>query len=77
MYKIGDRVKWTSQSKGYRKTKEGVVVEVVEPTHRPNRWLFPDLYKHPMCGFGRKKKSYVILVKKTHYWPVASKLERA
>lgn len=30
-FKIGDKVKWTSQSQGYEKTKEGIIVLVLKP----------------------------------------------
>lgn len=29
MFKVGDKVKWTSQSSGFTRTKEGVVVAII------------------------------------------------
>ena len=75
MFKIGDKVQWTSQAQGYSKTKNGEVVQILAPWERPARDVFPDLYKHLGCGFGRKETSYVVRVKNKHYWPIASKLE--
>lgn len=77
MFKIGDKVKWSSQAQGYSKIKEGEVVQVVPSGERPDRERFIELYKHSGCGFGRSAESYVVRVKRKHYWPVASKLERA
>lgn len=76
-FNVGSKVKWTSQAKGFTKTKEGEIVQVVPPNERPDRERFGDLYKHSGCGFGRTETSYVVRVKRKHYWPVASKLERA
>ena len=75
-FKLGDAVKWSSQAQGHTKEKTGVIVEVVEAGQRPDRVRFPDLYKGPGVGFGRQDASYVVLVgKRKHYWPLASKLQ--
>lgn len=37
-FKVGDKVSWWSQSKGYGKVKRGVVVAVVPPKVQPCRF---------------------------------------
>ena len=74
MFKIGDQVEWTSQSQGYTKTKRGVVAQVVPAEQRPDKTRFPQLFRGIGCGYGRNHESYVVLVGKRPYWPVASRL---
>jgi pyruvoyl-dependent arginine decarboxylase (PvlArgDC) len=74
--KLGDRVRWVSQSQGYRKAKEGEIVEVVPAGFSPNRDAFPQLYQGMGVGFPRNHDSYVVLVGKKPYWPRASLLEK-
>ena len=74
MFKVGDVVEWSSQAQGSTTTKRGVVAEVVGVDRRPDRMLFPALYKHSGCGYGRDHESYVVLVGKKPYWPRAGSL---
>ncbi len=67
--KVGDAVTWKSQAGGRTKEKAGVIAEVVMSDCRPSRLLFPNLYKHSGCGYGRTETSYVVMVGKTAYWP--------
>jgi hypothetical protein len=76
IFKICDKVKWTSQAQGCSKTKYGEIVQILAAGERPARDAFPDLYKGLGCGFGRTVTSYVVRVKNKHYWPISSKLER-
>ena len=71
----GDKVKWSSQAQGYKKIKEGTIVQVVPKGERPDRERFLYLYKNAGCGFGRNHESYVVMVKNTPYWPRVNKLE--
>lgn len=82
MFKVGDKVKWSSQAQGSWRTKTGTVVEVVSPGNLPTRERFVSLYTGAGCGSPRKHESYVVEVyanpeKKTgrsFYWPLANKL---
>lgn len=76
MFKVGSKVKWTSQSSGYKKEKEGVIVSVVLPNQRPDRDRFLSLYRSG-CGWGRKEESYVVAVKNKFYWPLVKHLVKA
>ena len=67
--RIDDSVTWTSQAGGYKKEKNGIIVEVVKPGDLPNRDIFWKLYKHSGVGMSRNHESYVVEVKKKHYWP--------
>lgn len=64
---VGTQVEWKSQAGGYEKKKVGVIVEVVPPGESPKSELDGP-------GMARKTESYVVLVGKTNYWPIASKL---
>jgi hypothetical protein len=79
-FKVGDEVQWTSQSQGYARPKKGIVAEVIAPGQRPDRDLYPSLYKGAGCGLSRKSVSYVINVTRIngrvpkYYWPRANLL---
>lgn len=78
-FKIGDKVKWSSQSQGFRREKQGEVVEVVAAGQRPNRERFDMLYRGSGCGWGRKRESYVVNIghpahAPKYYWPIESLL---
>lgn len=47
MFKVGDSVKWTSQSKGYIREKSGIVVEILPEDRCPKMSDYPELYKGP------------------------------
>lgn len=68
MFKVGDRVSWSSQSGGYWKDKTGEVIEVVAPKSRPSKHI-------GSTALPRDKESFVVIVGKTTYYPVASKLK--
>ena len=79
LFKEGDQVVWTSQSRAHSKTKTGEVVEVVAKGGRPDRYRFPTLYKNAGVGFIRNHESYVVKVhnKKSGfkiYWPLVKNL---
>lgn len=80
MFKVGDRVRWESQSGGYWKAKEGKVVEVVPIGKRPNNDITGGIGL-----LGRIHVSYVVqlngtgkgtVLKAKFYWPVVSKLTK-
>lgn len=77
MFKVGDEVTWTSQAGGHAKTKNGVVAEVVAAGKEPDRDAFPALYKWSGVGCCRSHESYVVMVGKKPYWPLASKLRQS
>lgn len=70
----GDRVSWQSQSQGYHKVKEGVIVAVIPAGCRPSDVVFPSLYKGAGPGYGRDHESYVVKVGSRFYWPRAKAL---
>lgn len=81
-FKIGDKVTWSSQAQGFRRDKQGEVVEVVAVGQRPNRERFETLYRGSGCGGGRKRESYVVNTAAPgrapkYYWPVESLLNPA
>lgn len=76
-FSVGDSVRWSSQAAGFHKIKQGVVAQVLQPGQRPDQERFERLHRSIGCGFGRKGISYVVLVGKKPYWPVASLLKRA
>jgi len=76
-FKIGDKVEWASQAAGTWKTKSGVIAEIVGIGSKPSREMWPQLHKGWGCGFPRKHISYVVLVGKRPYWPLANKLKLA
>lgn len=76
-FKEGELVTWSSQAGGLRKTKVGVVAQVVRAGERPDRNRFASLYTSSGVGSGRKAESYVVLVGKTAYWPRENQLRRS
>ena len=58
MFKIGDRVTWSSQAGGRTVTKTGEVVEVVPALERPKT-------KIKGMGFHRDHESYIVRASKT------------
>jgi len=81
-FKVGDRVKWTSQSGGFTRTKTGEIICVVHPGERPCGWArrcFTDDFAHLTergfspsklgGGFSRKHESYLVAVGAKLYWP--------
>lgn len=81
-FQVGDWVKWTSQSQGYRKTKVGKVVGVVPAGYHIDRmqalWSAGwDKPKQP--GIQRDHTTYLVQVgnRRRLYWPRVSQLDRA
>lgn len=78
MFKLGDKVQWTSSAGGFTKTKMGVVAEVVPDGGAPDRERFLSLYTQQGISYPRfGGESYVILVGKKPYWPRVSALRPA
>lgn len=73
--KIGDIVRWTSQSQGSSTTKEGEVFDILPTGSQPSKEMYPILWKGVGPGSGRNKESYIVKVGSKFYWPIASKLE--
>lgn len=71
IFKLGDRVAWTSSASGKTSRKEGEVVAVVPAGERPP----PKGLRDP--GAPRDHESYVVVVGTKRYWPKVDKLERA
>lgn len=73
----GQKVEWTSQSRGFTSTKTGVIVDVVGPNELPSEMKWPSLHKRGI-GSARKKISYVVQVsapagsaaQPKFYWPL-------
>lgn len=76
----GDRVKWTSQSGGYVKEKEGHVVAVVPSQTRAERCLPEGFFCNSKSGYGQSRdhESYLVRVgnSKKLYWPIVRYLRR-
>lgn len=84
LFRVGDRVTWSSQAAGSWAKKVGMVIEVVAAMQRPQRLnhfgrrdhesyvveVVPLAKKHGRSGKATQRKPVI-------YWPVASKLERA
>jgi hypothetical protein len=86
-FKVGARVKWTSQSAGFRTTKHGVVVSVVargeDPYFSPFlilQWTGPNRLGNGVTV--RNHESYFVVVGKTKqfagilYWPRVNGLRK-
>lgn len=81
-FKLGDKVKWQSQSGGFWKEKRGTIVEVVGIGSRPRHAIYGGT-----TGMGRIYESYVVelerepkgaaKLKPRYYWPVVNALTRA
>jgi hypothetical protein len=76
-FQVGDAVRWTSQSGGYRSTKQGVVVAVVPPHIHPG-----DQCAAAKLSAPRNHESYVVSARqvgsarsKHRYWPLVAHLE--
>ena len=80
LFRIGDEVLWTSQSRGHSASKIGIVAAVIPRDQVPDKTEFPALYKGYGPGSGRNHVSYVVRVphgpgrQDSIYWPLASKL---
>ena len=72
--KVGDRVKWTSQSRGNITTKHGVIVEIVPSGLRIDHAEKSDLFRHDPLTI-RYHESYIVCVgNKYYYWPLVKNL---
>lgn len=81
--KVGDKVTWSSQSGGFRKTKHGVVVAVVPAGEHPwgkgkgrDTIYVPEGFYLDTDGWCRDHESYLVQVGKSKklYWPRAKHL---
>ena len=70
--KLGDKVRWWSQSGGYLKKKEGEIWEIVPKGMAPHQLITTATE----LGGGRNHESYVIRVGNKTYWPRVSALRR-
>jgi len=73
-FKLGDEVRWVSQSAGNETTKCGIVVAIVPPEARPEDYLPDGMRKNSANGYGRSRPhaSYLIKVAgkgSMAYWP--------
>jgi hypothetical protein len=73
-FKKGDKVKWTSQSSGYWKTKEGIISALVPAGQSALSYGYKPNGGPP--GSPRNYTSYVVMVGARSYWPRISQLER-
>jgi hypothetical protein len=67
MFKVGDKVTWSSSDK----EKTGVIVAVI-PADGYVAQVFPDIKKGGSAwggGLCRNHESYIVQVKKRYYWP--------
>ena len=74
-FKVGDKVQWKSQSRGFHKTKQGIIIAVIPVDIRPK---IPDGLRVLGVGFGyggRKQESYLVRVGNVAYWPLVKYLE--
>jgi hypothetical protein len=73
MFKVGDRVEWTSQAGGCTRTKAGEVLVVLSPGETVG-----PMSKNRNPGMPRDHESYLVRVKgKGVYWPRVSALRPA
>ena len=80
----GQKVRWSSQSAGVTKVKEGTIEQVVPAGAYPDQKRFEQLYRGPGVGLARAHESYVVRVPgKTAkaagklYWPLVRNLQPA
>ena len=72
--KVGDRVKWVSQSHGHRTTKYGDIVEIIPGGEHVHDLLHGRKLKDYRWS-SRDHESYLILVGgKYYYWPLVKNL---
>jgi len=76
-FKPGDHVTWTSQAGGRSKTKQGIVVRVIEPFQLPG-FNLPEGCTIKPTGGHRDHESYLVQVGKSKwlYWPLVKYLEK-
>lgn len=84
-FKVGDKVKWSSQSMGTHLKKHGTVLAVVPADTDPVMVLaglsIREKFSTPKFGMSRRSESYLIVVgdgrfkQRRLYWPVASLLQ--
>lgn len=81
---VGDKVKWTSQSAGYTKTKCGTVVFVLNPGQPVTAVLLSQLGLRSACnkkswyGAPRNHETYLVCLpnSKRAYWPRVKHLQK-
>jgi len=65
---VGQLVRWSSQSRGYQTTKEGIICCAVPAGEKPSK-EYKNLHTGAGCGSSRKEISYVVCVDGKFYWP--------
>jgi hypothetical protein len=78
VFKIGDKVQWTSQANAYTKTKHGIVVGIVGPCEPASQVACRlALYLRHKPGLFREHESYLVRVGKQEsvYWPRVKHLQ--
>lgn len=74
MFKLGNKVTWTSSASGTTKTKIGTIACVVSAGFVPSDYSYNALCKR--SGGHRDHESYIVIDDAgKEYWPVASKLQ--
>jgi len=81
VFKVGDKVRWVSQSAGRQTVKIGVVVAEVPPEARPESYIPEGMRRNSTNGYGRSRPhtTYLIKVKNKGsmvYWPRVHCLEK-
>lgn len=73
-FKIGDKVKWTSQASGFKKEKQGVIHHIIKPGEVPTRHEIYSVINPVRSdgslqysdafggGYSRFKESYIVAV---------------
>lgn len=80
-FKVGERVRWVSQSAGRETTKKGIITAIVPPEARPEDYIPEGMRKNSANGYGRSRTHTTYLVRvigkgSMAYWPRVHFLER-
>lgn len=80
-FKVGDKVRWVSQSAGNETMKRGIVVAQVPPQAKPDDYIPDGMRRNSSSGYG-KPRDHVTYLIKVHgkggmvYWPRVHVLQR-
>jgi hypothetical protein len=80
-FKVGDQVRWVSQSAGRETSKKGIVVAIVPPEARPEDYIPDGMRKNSANGYGRSRPHTTYLIRvagkgSMAYWPRVHFLEK-
>jgi hypothetical protein len=76
MFTVGTQVRWTSQAGGYRKTKVGIIVDVIPAFDYLTDYLPDEILEQLGRGhLPRTHESYIVRVGNKYYWPRVKNLE--